>query len=60
MVISNLSMDTTLPVPLAPHLKPRSVTEKPASSHLTERPRQDINAAMDEHGGKGNCLGPSN
>ena len=42
MVISNLSMDTTLPVPLAPHLKLRSVAEKPASSHLTERPLIEI------------------
>jgi acyl-CoA dehydrogenase len=28
--------------------------------HLTERGRQTINDAMDVHGGKGICLGPSN
>ena len=28
--------------------------------HLTERGRQAINDAMDVHGGKGICLGPSN
>lgn len=40
--------------------------EKPAvlsaivKYHLTERGRSVINAAMDVHGGKGICLGPSN
>ena len=40
--------------------------EKPAvvsaivKYHLTERSRQTINDAMDVHGGKGICMGPSN
>jgi acyl-CoA dehydrogenase len=37
-----------------------SVVSAIVKYHLTERARQVINDAMDVHGGKGICLGPSN
>jgi acyl-CoA dehydrogenase len=37
-----------------------SVVSAIAKYHMTERARQCVNDAMDIHGGKGICLGPSN